>query len=187
MLPFEKAPHNPDAGVGTLKHTLQPQISHPVQSNHQPQVPTYAKKRKKTPTNPKIYIRGFFLRLQSHATIAAGLSTGNTALSRTTRGFNPPSGHSFPNPHDVPDLTLLSIFYHYLGQVLLLLLLAQPADQSYLRETVPLNTRKCQRRPLVESLCERAGTSSKTDRKIIDLVLQAPSDIFTTEIESFYS
>lgn len=48
------------------------------------------------------------------------------------RGCNPPSGHSFPHHWDSPELTLLSIIDHYLGQVLLLLLLAQAAHQSSL-------------------------------------------------------
>lgn len=125
--------------------TSQPGISHPAQSDHPHQVPTYA-------TNPnKIDIRCFSLLLQTHATVAAGLSTGKPGLSRTAEAvIHPPA--SFPHCWDSPELTLLSIFDHYLGQVLLLLLLARAANQSSLWETVPLNMRKRQHRPLVELL-----------------------------------
>lgn len=92
------------------------------------------------------------MQLQAYTTIAAELNTGNPALSKTAEAVNPPSGHSFPYPWDGSELTLLSIFDHYLGQVLFLLLLAQPADKSYLWETVLLNMRKHQHGPLAVSV-----------------------------------
>lgn len=61
------------------------------------------------------------------------------------------------------------------------MLVSHPAEQSYLWETVTLDTRMCQHRPSVD-----AKTNSKTNGKIIGLIFEALSKILIVATGNFY-
>lgn len=60
-----------------------------------------------------------------------GAQHGNPSTVQDHRGWKPPSGHSSPHPWDSPELALLGIFDHCLGQVLLLLLFVGDSTAQY--------------------------------------------------------
>ena len=144
-LPFEKGPHNPEAGVAL---------------SDAPSTWNFPSCTIKSPApgtnicykNLQNLHKMFFPTTSGTHHHCSWAQHGKPSTIQDRRGCNPPSGHSFPHPWNGPELTLWSIFDHYLGQVLLLLLLAQPAYRSSLWETVPLDMRKHQHRPLVEFL-----------------------------------